>query len=462
MKIPTALKPKFSFERTARDGGRIRLGRTVIAEIRRLELFNFRPVRGAGPLVGNEVGIPLYWRQYGNHQDPERSVHSHRRLALELNAGNLMCLHADAHTRSRSVHSRHMVVFKLLEDGRIRFGVAAYLQVEAESGWRVTSHPDHGEVTYCTLWPAGVFAPDGRTPKRFQSCLVQRGANGERIAHHHLGSPDKHRIELGRGDRFAWVLEDINPVFTCEDFRPTEAGVCAYMWDVHFGLRVCPDESDAVMCRESLLQASYSLTAATREELAPLVRRARWRSAGAAVDTPVWTGGRHTFAKTFRGPGIAGNTAWPWETAVTGGPAAAVQFARDTRVGCTDRFSLRIRSAQTVQAAWQATTLGPAFGERAFRRGGCLRLTAWVRTRDLRGEVTLALRVHRTGRGSVFDGETYETHVSPVVRAADQDWLELIVTTPAITPAPDRVHVLLQLNGKGTVWFDDVEFRRLP
>jgi hypothetical protein len=123
---------------------------------------------------------------------------------------------------------------------------------------------------------------------------------------------------------------------------------------------------------------------------------------------------------------------------------------------------LRIIHRTAVQSCWRASTLGPAFGEPAFRRGGRLRLRAMVRTRDLRGEVSVALRLHRTGRGSVFDATTYETHLSPVVKAANQDWLELIVATPAIAPAPDRVHVLLQLNGKGTVWFDDVEFTRLP
>lgn len=455
-----ARRPRFSFVGTARDSGRIRLGRAVVAEVRRLELINFRPVAGAGLLVGADVGVPLFWRQYGNHQDPERSANSHRRLELIATGADSLILLATGFTRSRSLRSDFVVTLRVV-DGVISCAMQARLEVQLGPGWLVTPHPHHGEVTFCTLWPAGVFAPDGRAPKRFHSCLVQRGLRAERIAHHHLGSPDKHRIRLRPGDRFAWVLEDWNPVITLGSGSRAEAGVCAYMWDTHFGLKICRAGRNVRLKPGTVLHAAYTLTAEPRARWQAAARRARLRSAGAAVDTPVWTGGRHTFAETFRSPGIAGNTAWPWETTVTSGPTAGVKFARDTRVGYADRFSLRIRSARAVQAAWQATTLGPAFGERAFRRGGRMRLTARVRTRDLHGEVSVALRVHRTGRGSAFDIGSYEIFPSPAVRDPATAWSELTVTTPPLAPVPDRVHVLLRLAGRGTVWFDDVVFERL-
>ncbi len=453
-------RPRFSFVRTSRDGGRIRLGRAAVAEVRRLELINFRPVAGAGLLVGADVGVPLFWRQYGNHQDPERSAHSHRRLAVVAASADAITLLATGHTRSRSLRSDFVVTLRA-ERGSITVAVQARLEVGPGPGWLVTPHPHHGEVTFCTLWPAGVFAPDGRAPKRFQACVAQHGGRRERIAHHHLGSPDKRRILLGPGDRFAWVLEDWNPVITLGPGTRAEAGVCAYMWDTHFGLKICRAGRNVRLKPGTVLHAAYALTAESRSRWQAAARHARLRPAGAAVDTPVWAGGRHTFAETFRSPKIDGNTAWPWETAVTSGPASGVQFARDTRVGCTDRYSLRLCSVRAMQAAWQATTLGPAFGERAFHRGGRLRLTAWVRTRDLRGEVSVALRVHRTGRGSVFDVGNYEVFPSAAVRSAATEWTELKVTTPALAPAPDRVHVLLRLGGRGTVWFDDVVFERL-
>jgi hypothetical protein len=452
---------RFSFQRTARDGGRIRFGGATVAEIRRLELVNFRPARGAAPLVGAEVGVPLFWRQYGNHQDPERSANSHRRLTLVAIGPDGLRLDAQGATRSRSIASRMEVTFRADGRGAITCEVQARLEVAPGPGWLVTPHPDHGEVTFCTLWPAGVFSPDGRAAKRFQACLTQRGDKAERIEHHHLESPDKHHIRLGVGDRFAWVLEDANPVITIGPGRPVEAGVCAYMWDTHFGVNVCPRGRTVTLPPGTVLQAAYTIGSASRMAMNPLVKRSRLRSAGAAAGTPMWTGGRHSFRETFRRTAGDRNTAWPWQTAVTAGAVQNVDFARDTRTGCTDRYSLRINHRLSAKSCWQATTLGPAFGEPAFRRGGRLQLRAKVRARGLHGQVQVALRLHRTGRGSVFEVAGYEVFASPAVRAVDQDWVELTVTTPAISPAPDRVHVLLQFHGRGTVWFDDVEFERL-
>jgi len=175
----------------------------------------------------------------------------------------------------------------------------------------------------------------------------------------------------------------------------------------------------------------------------------------------VYTGARHDFAATFRSPEIDANTAWPWQQCVERGAAAGVEFVRDSRLGFGDRYSLRLGSRRPARAAWQATTLGPAFGERAFADRGRLRLVAWVRTRGLRGGVRIALRLHRAGRSSVFDVAGYEVFPSAWRRGRDEDWTRLEVETPRLTPAPDRVHLRLELEGAGTVWFDDLELQRL-
>jgi hypothetical protein len=75
--------------------------------------------------------------------------------------------------------------------------------------------------------------------------------------------------------------------------------------------------------------------------------------------------------------------------------------------------------------------------------------------------VRIALRVHRAGRGSVFDVTGYEVFASAWLSNADREWRELGVETPRLSPAPDRVHLLLELEGVGRAWFDDVECRRL-
>jgi hypothetical protein len=433
----------------------------MVAEIRRLELINFRPEARAEPLVGAEVGVRLYWRQYGNHQDPERSVNSHRSLSRITTGPGWLRLCARGLTRSRSVESRYDVTFRVDIRGRITCTVEAGLEVVAGAGWEVTPHLDHGEVTFCTLWPAGVFSPDGSRPKRYQACLVQRRNAASRIEHHHLESPDKHHIKLAEGDRFVWGLEQSNPVITLGPDTAAEAGVCAYMWDTHFGLRICRTGKPVVLPPGTTLRAVYILSEETEAELQLPFQRAPLLSAGAALHTPMWIGGRHTFQKTFQSEVMDRNTAWPWQTAVIRGKADQVSFARDLRIGCHDRCSLRIESRAKTQACWQATTLGPAFGEPAFRAGGRLQLRAMVRTRDLNGAVSVLLRIHRTGQGSVFEVAGYEVFASEAVTVANQDWTELTLTTPKLRPAPDRVHVLVQLQGRGTGWFDEVELTRL-
>ncbi|MCF7687749.1 MAG: hypothetical protein K9N01_05545 [Cephaloticoccus sp.] len=452
---------KFSWQRTARDGGRLRLGGVAVAEIRRLELINFRPEAKAEPLVGAEVGVPLYWRQYGNHQDPERSANSHRSIAGVVQGPGWLRLRTRGLTRSRSIESRYDVTFRVDVRGRITCLVEAQLEVMPGPGWLVTPHPDHGEVTFCTLWPAGVFSPDGSRPKRYQACLVQRGNAADRIEHHHLESPDKHHIQLAEGDRFVWGLESSNPVVTLGPDTAAEAGVCAYMWDTHLGLKICRANKPELLPPGTILRAVYILSEETKAELQLPFQRARVLSAGVALHTPMWVGGRHTFQKTFQSEVMDRNTAWPWQTVVIRGRAEQVSFARDLRIGSQDRCSLRIESRAKTLACWQATTLGPAFGEPAFRSGGKLRLRAMVRTRGLNGAVRVLLRIHRTGQGSVFAVEGYEVFASEAVTRANQDWTELTLTTPKLKPAPDRVHVLLQLEGRGTGWFDEVELTRL-
>ena len=452
----------FSFERTARDGGRIRLGDRRVAEVRRLVLVDFFPVPGATALVGRDVGVPLYWRQYANHQDSERSLDSHRRLGEPETGPGWLRLRATGATRSRSALSVFAVTFQADARGRVTVEVSARLEIPPGPGWRVTPQPDHGELAFCTLWPAGVFSPTGKKTKRFQSCLVQRGARVAEIVHHHLESPDKQRLKLGPCDRFAWALEDWNPVITIGAGTRAEAGVCAYMWDTHFGLRACRGGKSVVLPPGTVRMANYTLGVLGRAEAGRLRRRAVLRSPGAAADTPVYTGARHDFRATFRSTGIDRNTAWPWQQAVTRGNPRTVEFARDTRIGCGDRYSLRLRHRASATSAWQATTLGPAFGEPAFRRGGKLRLTAMVRTRGVRGKVRIALRVHRAGRGSVFDVAGYEVYASAWLRSGDRDWSELCVETPRLSPAPDRVHLLLELDGTGRAWFDGVELERVP
>jgi hypothetical protein len=416
---------------------------------------------GVPSLVSEEVGVPLWWRQYGDHQDPERSAHDHRRLTVEKLTAHGLRLRVESATRSGSMTSAFEVEWGETPAGGVTMSVDARLDVAAHATWEVTPHPDHGEVTFCTLWPAGVFSPAGQVPKRYQACFVARGAKVRRIEHHHLESRDKQHIRLKSGDRFAWGLEDWNPVLTIGAATEVEAGLCAYMWDAHFGLKICRDDVPVTLPSGTRLRAHYQLRVESRKVLLPLVQRARLLAPGRAADLPVWTGGRHSFRATFRSRNLDRNTTWPWTTQVLSGSVDDVAFARDCWVGVRDRYSLRIVLQAEAQAAWVATTLGPAFGEPPFVDGGRMQVQGMVRTDRLRGWARLRLRVHRQGRGSVYDVAGYETYTSDTLPGGEKGWMPLNVVTPPLSPRADRVHVLLEVQGEGTVWFDEVEFTRL-
>ena len=440
----------------------IRLSGAPVAVIRRLELRQFRPRAGGKSLLASRPGMPLFWRQYADHADPERSARFRGRIEIVGQTRTRLHLQVRSMTRTGSMHSDYRVSFLTGPDGRsLKIRVTARLTVPAGRTWRVTPNPSHGEVTFCTFWPHEVFCPDGSVPKRFQWCLLKPASGPPlRIPHHHLESSDKHNHPLKPGDRFAWGVEQVNPVLELLEGQSVEAGLCAYMWDAHFGLKLCRGAEPVELQGPFERSVSFQLTALPRSTAARWLATSRVRLLGAEGDWPVYHGGRHSFRRSFSH--TADPTVWPWQTTIVGGPPPAVVFARDTAVGCGDHYSLRIDHSTKASSRWEATTLGPAYGEPAFTPGERLRLTAMVRTDTLFGTAWISLRWHRAGRGSVFSIHDYEQLDSFRLRRSQAGWRPLEIVTPPMQPAPDRVHLLLQFKGEGSVWFDEVELSRLP
>jgi hypothetical protein len=76
------------------------------------------------------------------------------------------------------------------------------------------------------------------------------------------------------------------------------------------------------------------------------------------------------------------------------------------------------------------------------------------------GAASITLRIHREGSPHLFDPQQYESYRSEREVAGGSDWTRLEVRSPVITPAPDRMHFLLEMRGTGTCWFDNVHFVR--
>jgi hypothetical protein len=259
-------------------------------------------------------------------------------------------------------------------------------------------------------------------------------------------------IPLRAGEKFLWALEDENLCLTVDSGREISGGVCAYMWDAHFAYKVCPQDTAVVLPAGGEFGARYTLAAVSRGDAERIIAAAVDRPSPEVSLVPVYIDGVNRFTETVATLGEGGSSAWPWEQE---GDEGSV-FTRDMTLGYDDSVSLAISRDIAGTASWKVSALGPAYGKPAFPDSCRFRLSGFIRTRGVDGEADLALRLHREGKGSLFSLADYDVHEGTDPARGDNDWRRMDLVTPPISPAPDRVHILLRLRGRGKVWFDNI------
>ena len=425
----------------------------IVAEIRRLKLTcaRFRP--GGRSLIGNVVPMPLYWMQYANHQDPERNAGSNGQVTLISSTPDAAVIECKGTTALGSCRSTFLVTIRGDQTSeRYTYQVDAKLEVVAEKGWKVTSNPYQGEVEFANLWPDGVFSPEPSDPKLYEACYLITSSHTERIPHHHLESSDKHNIPMQEGDQFLWLGEDENPCLRLLTSGNITAGVCAYMWDTHFAFEICSEGKDVIVPCGAEFHARYELSSLSRVETLNTLRDGLNRPSPELALIPIVENGINRFAKTLNDVQGDLRFVWPWET--EGDNKSS--FMIDRSCGYDDLASARVGSIGRGRACWKATSLGPEYGHGPLPDHVRYKLTAFVKSSELTGSSTIAIRIHQENNGSVFDLSNYETFTSAGAVQGNADWTKLDVITPPISPAPDRLHLLLIQDGKGTSWFDNV------
>lgn len=451
-------KPQFQIHKTGTASGLILDRGVQIAEIRDLQLCNVR-FQNDGPLViGEDVPTPLFWWQYADHQNPERHCGSSGKLRLLHEEPERVIFVCEGANASGSALSRYEI--ELTHSPKHHsyvFRIAARLTIPDGKQYLVSPNPSHGELEFCNFWPEGVFSNIAGKAKRYQACYVQNQNRTIRIPHHHLETSDKHNIVMRKGARFCWVVEETNPVVEIISDNEVCAGLCAYMWDAHFGYRICDDVQNKLLAGNRTFSAAFLLYAIDRQTANTLASNARDAVSSEINQIPIYAPGVNTFAQTLRD--FSGQEAdlWPWSHECEGAEHLA-EFALDRERGFDDSCSLRIRNTGPVNSQWLATTLGPAFGQPAFREGARLRLTAYVRSEDVQNQTGIAIRLHRPGHVDLFRVSEYEVFSSQQTLRGTREWQRLQVITPPLAPAPDRVHLLLRQSGAGTSWFDNVLF----
>lgn len=450
--------PQFHFHQTGAASGVVFDRSVPIAKIRDLRLCNVRFQNDGPIIIGENVPTPLFWWQYAEHQNPERHCGSNGALRLLQQEPERIAFSCSGANASGSALSRYEIELTYSPKHRSYvFRIMAQLTIPAGKQYLVTPNPSHGELEFCNFWPEGVFSNIAGNSKRYQACYIQNENGTIRIPHHHLETSDKHNIVMKKGSHFCWLLEETNPVVEIISGNEVCAGLCAYMWDAHFGYRICDDLQSKLLAGNRTFSAAFLLYAIDRQAATTLAANAQEVVAPEINEIPILVPDVNTFAHTLLDFREHQADLWPWSHECNGAENF-VEFALDRTRGFDDSCSLRIQNIGAVHSQWAATTLGPAFGQPPFRDGARLRLTAYVCTEGVQNQTGVAIRLHRPGHGNLFKVTDYEIYPSQQKLSGTCEWQRLQVTTPPLSPAPDRVHLLLRQSGRGTSWFDNVLF----
>jgi hypothetical protein len=445
------------FEKTGEADGKIIIGGVCVAEIAAMALKNLRLGRDGGTIIGSDVPLPLYWRQYAHHEDPRRNGGINPRVnQVEGNEGEIFIRCEGTNSEGEIISLVTLGIAEDRPEGGYAVEIRGFLEVAPGKTWNVTYNPGHGEIEFCNIWPEGTFRTRGK--KSFSHCFVQRGGAVTLIPHTHIESSDKQNILMHPGDRFGWLLENENPVVELIAGGEASTGLCAYMWDAHFGYRACPDGKSVSLEAGTRYESAIRIRGLGRAEGKALMARGVEADPGDSALTPLYVDGINTFRETLKSLPGKEQSVWPWAFEVTAGEPHRTEGSVDRSNGCDDACSLRIRAGAEGGGRWIATTLGPAFGGPPFSGGKRYTLSAMACSSALKGSARAGLRLHREGRPGLGHTQTYETYWTEKRISGDTPWTRLDVTTPAISPPPDRVHLVLDQEGEGSSWFDNVLF----
>ena len=310
---------------------------------------------------------------------------------------------------------------------------------------------DHLE--YQDLMPNGSFWPhmEGYDRKKYQ-WQVWEAADGKvyRIPLHHFKSPDKREIRLKPDGLFAYLQERPgNPVIQLlgDTATRSEIAICWWIWDPHIYL-LTPDRKTCDA--GETFEVHYRLFEMNEADGKALLDRSilRPESSLDGVAAPVFRFGLNTFDEPVSAE--VESEDWFWESNESRWvrPREKRHCLWDDTVARSGTRSLALRGDRAGQSwRWQAPFCGS--GMRPVPKlAKQQRLTAWVKTKDVGGRVRIGYHVtSEPGR----DVEWSERELS-----GTNDWTQLQLTSSPARPG-GNANIILQLDGTGTTWFDDVE-----
>ncbi len=393
--------------------------------------------------------IQLYWVLIAGQLATDRLVN------IDVRGSGSDRLTVTFHTRDRSGIADSKRVLTLTYDeatGSYVYDFEAWLSFNSAEFMNNVSGGRSFE--FCDPWFVGCPGPSvafpGMWKKRYQKFVYESPEGPVALPINHYTTSLKGGIRLKRDGMFAAVHEpDGNPAiqFVGDTADNSGISICWWGYDYHLSRTITTAEMDKPVL------ARFRITNCPDEKARTLARDAglpKWNPGG-------WTLGNEypvyervsSFAK-----GLALDASPEGETDPFPWTAVGEGAVWDKTSGRTDSFSLKISKAGAGLTRWQ-TFQGD--GEGYFAEPWSLvkgyRVACWVRTEQVEGRgSTLAVQYHVPNFAQEY----------PVYRArrltGTQGWtrLALEVGAPPLEKA-GCLMVMLQQDGSGTTWFDDLE-----
>ncbi len=309
-----------------------------------------------------------------------------------------------------------------------------------------------GKIEYLDIWIEGIFWPvrDGHDRELYEDFLF-----GEADGSLH-SAPKLHVFPSLRKAAYQTLVRTMSEggfiglidsvesgilVRIKELSSPGKVGVCWWTWDPHLTMKVRPGAARLVYEVEfEGLPVAKGRALSARAQPIPFQGDIEYK-------VPIFTRGQvNTFKKL-----LDSSDEWTWE------PHSA-RCLLDDQVGYDDKRSVTIRGDAAGRTAWYTRAVGVDYFDHRTLNGG-YRVAAMVRTRNVVGSTRIGIVCYNGPETWLYGEPDPITAYSPEIRGTN-DWAPVEIWFDAT--GYKRFKIVLEQNGSGQSWFDNVSLTSDP
>lgn len=397
---------------------------------------------GGPPLV---EGIQLYWKLATNHATDQV-------VKIDVEGRGTPRLVVTFHTRDRNGVADAKRVLTLTYDetsGSYIYDFQAWITLngaEFFNGGTVSLEYVDPWFTEC---PGPAVEFPGMWGRRYTRFVYEAKDGVMTIPINHFTTSHKGGIKLRPDGMFVLAHEpDGNPAIQLvgDTADQSSIGICWWGYDIHCGLSIAPEEfGKPVLARFRITDCPpEKAERMVREGKVPPMKPSGW---GLGNEYPVYER-ISGFSKGIALDGVFDGPVdpFPWSTAGAGA-------SWDKTGGRTDTPCLKISKTEPGLTRWQTFQGdGEGYFTEPWSWYSGYRVSCWVKTEAVTGRgSTLALQYH-------LPNMTQEFSVSNAKRLTGTNgWTKLELEVGQPPENSGALMIMLQQDGAGTTWFDDLE-----